>query len=245
MTNTAETRRSAPPALCGICLDCHYPLRSLPKPRCPECGRPFDPVDPRTMNMGRPMSRRLRRLVLRPVGLWLSCAGAIATAAVVSGLQVPRGPWGHYEVGLVLWLAIGLAWLTAATIRRLVAHAYAQPDTWSRKEERRKRLIQWLFVVSVVALFTGAPAYLRFILFFPSIDRVAKAHWASPPPATVRTAPAGHLCPHGVWFPARVWDDRVPFVPAGFMYAPTGGPCRNGGRSGERFGLWGDWYILF
>src|SRR4051794_11931117 len=28
------------------CLQCHYVLRGLPEPRCPECGRFFDPGDP-------------------------------------------------------------------------------------------------------------------------------------------------------------------------------------------------------
>ena len=30
------------------CRECGYLLRGLPEPRCPECGRPFDPHDPTT-----------------------------------------------------------------------------------------------------------------------------------------------------------------------------------------------------
>jgi hypothetical protein len=30
------------------CLGCGYILDGLPEPRCPECGRPFDPADPAT-----------------------------------------------------------------------------------------------------------------------------------------------------------------------------------------------------
>jgi hypothetical protein len=30
------------------CLTCGYDLRGLPEPRCPECGRGFDPDDPAT-----------------------------------------------------------------------------------------------------------------------------------------------------------------------------------------------------
>jgi hypothetical protein len=33
------------------CLGCGYLLRELPAPRCPECGRPFDPHDPDTMRV--------------------------------------------------------------------------------------------------------------------------------------------------------------------------------------------------
>ena len=32
------------------CHDCGYNLRSAPEPRCPECGRPFDHEDPRTVH---------------------------------------------------------------------------------------------------------------------------------------------------------------------------------------------------
>ena len=29
-----------------FCIECGYPLDGLPEPRCPECGRAFDPDDP-------------------------------------------------------------------------------------------------------------------------------------------------------------------------------------------------------
>jgi hypothetical protein len=113
-----------------------------------------------------------------------------------------------------------------------------------RRGARRKRVTQWLFVVTVLALFTGAPAYVRFVLFLPAMHSSTKAQWTSStlPP---NRGSGGVACPHGVWFPARVWDDRVPFTPAGFMYAPAGGPCRNGSRTGSRFRVWDDWYIVF
>src|SRR5436309_4826849 len=50
----------------GLCLGCGYALRGLPTPRCPECGREFDPMDPATMNMGRELSA-LAKWVLGPV----------------------------------------------------------------------------------------------------------------------------------------------------------------------------------
>src|SRR5690349_19599541 len=50
----------------GLCLTCNYALRGLPTPRCPECGREFDPMDPATMNMGRELSH-FAKWVLGPV----------------------------------------------------------------------------------------------------------------------------------------------------------------------------------
>ena len=42
------------------CRGCDYDLRGLPEPRCPECGRPFDPASPKTFRL-RPRRQRLRR----------------------------------------------------------------------------------------------------------------------------------------------------------------------------------------
>ncbi|HYE19808.1 MAG TPA: hypothetical protein VEA69_15265 [Tepidisphaeraceae bacterium] len=35
---------AVPDSFRGYCLDCFYDLRGLPEPRCPECGRRFDPA---------------------------------------------------------------------------------------------------------------------------------------------------------------------------------------------------------
>jgi predicted amidophosphoribosyltransferase len=32
------------------CLNCKYDLRKLSEHRCPECGRPFNPNDPKTFD---------------------------------------------------------------------------------------------------------------------------------------------------------------------------------------------------
>lgn len=59
------------------CKTCHYSLEHLrgPEHRCPECGRPFDPNDPRTFESGRPGES----------GLWLLWM-ALATFAFIAFL---------------------------------------------------------------------------------------------------------------------------------------------------------------
>ena len=54
---------NAPWMTSATCRGCGYPLRDLSEPRCPECGRAFDPYDPRTMRapgwfLTRPYTRR-------------------------------------------------------------------------------------------------------------------------------------------------------------------------------------------
>ena len=60
MTTTAHepTACTSPPR---YCRRCNYDLRATTEKRCPECGRPFDPVNPRTTRR-RPARRWLRHL---------------------------------------------------------------------------------------------------------------------------------------------------------------------------------------
>ena len=58
------------------CRSCGYRLRDLPDPVCPECGRGFDPADPKTY-VANPERRRRRR--------WLGRLG-VAVAVIILAL---------------------------------------------------------------------------------------------------------------------------------------------------------------
>jgi hypothetical protein len=58
------------------CRDCGYVLDGLPQPRCPECGREFDPHDPRTFSDGVRRPGALRRAV-GSGAFWLGSAWAL------------------------------------------------------------------------------------------------------------------------------------------------------------------------
>src|SRR5688500_9185665 len=90
MANDVTTTAAPQPLALGLCLGCNYPLRGLSGRRCPECGRPFDPGDPRTMNLGKPVGR-VARYVMRPIGRPTVVAGALATAAVLFLSRWPAG----------------------------------------------------------------------------------------------------------------------------------------------------------
>ncbi len=47
------------------CIGCGYQLIGLPEPRCPECGRAFDPADPGTFST---KTRSGRRELLKAIG---------------------------------------------------------------------------------------------------------------------------------------------------------------------------------
>src|SRR5258708_9755694 len=81
-----------------FCIGCGYRLIHLTVNRCPECGRAFDPDDPRTMSLGRPLWR-WQRWLLRPLG-WRSIALAlIGTAALVYLSHLPT--WRPIPLGIL------------------------------------------------------------------------------------------------------------------------------------------------
>ncbi len=61
-----------------FCKSCTYDLAGAPEPRCPECGRAFDPANPRTY---------LRTLAWRRRRPWILAAAAILVLYAIA----PRG----------------------------------------------------------------------------------------------------------------------------------------------------------
>lgn len=82
------------PAASGYCLGCSHPLKFVTEPACPECGRGFDPSDPRTFGESPfPMRRAVARLA----------KALIVVGVLMLGVEVLLSAWGVSEL-LVLWL---------------------------------------------------------------------------------------------------------------------------------------------
>src|SRR4051812_6922752 len=83
----------------GLCWECGYPLRGLPTPRCPECGRAFDPADPATMNLGQHVGPWARRM-MRPPGRPLY---TLTVVAVLLSVWAAAAPMPGGEIASMLW----------------------------------------------------------------------------------------------------------------------------------------------
>src|SRR2546430_1645580 len=103
-------QREAPQPI-GLCLDCRYALRWLPTPRCPECGREFNPLDPATMNMGRELSA-VAQWVLGPVRWPVNLAswGALAFALWSARLPGEQIATSNSLLILILLAILLLTW---------------------------------------------------------------------------------------------------------------------------------------
>ena len=108
-----------------FCIGCGYALRQITSTRCPECGRPFDPNDPRTMSLGSPL-RRWQRWLLQPMGwrpVWLAMICAIGFAYLGGWPHLRPEPWS------------------------VIAKEFRWPHRW----QYPFTFYDWVFFVSVIA----------------------------------------------------------------------------------------------
>lgn len=115
------------------CLTCGYDLRGLPEPRCPECGRGFDPNDAATFAREGFTARELARgarmaavflftpLILIGIGASMAYAGSLEpfTGVVcgLAGLSAIFMPLG-IVIASVVFVRAHRAWRDAADENR-------------------------------------------------------------------------------------------------------------------------------
>lgn len=162
------------------CWQCGYELTGLTTPRCPECGRPFDPSDPKTMNLGRPMGR-IARWMLRGVSRPVAALFLLATLLILSTTRWPvpgaafsfldlrhygqvwewkarlksLTPWDTlYMTGLAFFSLALLGWVTRTLLRAVAVWRY-RPPTFQRRPQRLLHLLS----LSCMLLTTAAIGY--------------------------------------------------------------------------------------
>jgi hypothetical protein len=131
-----------------FCLGCDYHIDGLPEPRCPECGRKFDPADPLTVNEGRPLGDFGRWMLKSAVGAPLvqAAVAAIVTfcwAASPDGVRLFAKLWGYRHVpttqfappqgwdgegwATVSWICAVMMWVGHLVLMAVGMRLYRQP----------------------------------------------------------------------------------------------------------------------
>ena len=155
----------------GLCLDCGYALHGLPTPRCPECGREFDPLDPQTMNMGRELSE-VAKFVLGPVRWPVSL---LSWGAIVIALWYARLPGGQVANSSSIWILIGLGvlWLAWPVVRWIAARRYGWPTSLLMRGQRLRLAVGVSILLAALAIYYQLPLKAALHVSRPAMDKLA------------------------------------------------------------------------
>lgn len=186
----------------GICFDCHYPLRSISSVHCPECGRPFDPTDRSTMNMGKPFGPLAKALMGR-MGVPTNLLSIGSMVALFVGGMLIGGPRSFV---IAMWIAIvALSYqLLRSLLARVFRRIYHQPVFIQRRG---------IYVLSILLLYllgiTGITFRAAFELHRPLLDRFARHVHSEMPLLDVR---------HGSYWVGLFFFDDVHVAPSGVTF---------------------------
>ena len=156
----------------GLCLGCNYPLWGLPTPRCPECGREFDPLDPSTMNMGRELTA-FARWALGPLRWHVNL---VSWLAMLFALWVARLPGGQVRHSSSLWILIGLGvfWLGWPIARAVIARKYGWPHSLVMGGQKQRVAVGLALLFSATAIIYELPLRAGMYVSRPAMDRMAQ-----------------------------------------------------------------------
>lgn len=261
--------RSAPLKLPpdATCLGCGYSLRALTVPRCPECGREFEPADARTYRRPPfvtppPQADRLRRPFEWNRYAQPPHALALVACVLVAGIELWESSYPMADAtfgefaGLTSCCALWLlpVALIVDYLTRILAIVGRDPAGW--RPRRKRRVWRWAILPVCSVLFASAllidwPLELRFALSRKALEQEALATAGSGEESRrarwiglyyVRAIRTRRTDPPAVLFvtnESHVLDEIFTMreLEAGFCYRPVG----PGPRSIESLG--GGWYV--
>lgn len=202
-----------------LCLACNYPLTGLDSRNCPECGRPFDPADPLTVNLGRPLGPWGRTFisgvgwpmmllacaaviglgwVIRWPGFWPSLwlgefrdsLHALASKSIVENVRALSSRDRIVTFAIALW-CVAVLWFLLRELLVLLVLITRRPGNLLRpKRKRRCAMALTLLGIGFVLIAFGWP-YLQAVR---SVDAYF-ARLKSPPNATTPPPPRFNLSP--------------------------------------------------
>lgn len=221
LTTHAPGDSSDPTADKTRCLGCGYWLDGLCQPRCPECGRSFDPLDPTTFLTG---TERLKwRRWAQPPPLWNLALAAVATLAILDDASKPLPPnFMMYLLGpfFVIGLAVDyIVRLGALRSDRRRAAGDRQPHT--HRKFWRWFVLPMGWLIALAAIVSDWDLHKRFELSQPAFDRVV----ANIQPGQEADTGFRVIGLYYVWEVRRTGPSRIEFVTGqglihdvGFLY---------------------------
>jgi len=186
----AEVSSATAWQLTATCRGCGYALRDLPEPRCPECGRTFDPRDPRTMRVPgwKPPARWRPAPPARPqpFGEQALKLAFVATALCAAGVAGNCG---------VVLAALGfLAWIeliAACAIHAVIVTVRPPRDALQPKGVYR----QWKWMVPLLLMLCPFVSYGPYALASDTCPHAT--YWSFGPIGVAHSIVGGPCGNHG------------------------------------------------
>jgi hypothetical protein len=185
----------------GACWECGYSLRGLETPRCPECGRAFDPNDPPTMNMNTHVGP-VARYLMKPPGWPVHLLTALAVLASLWAAATPMGPgrladvtgrllsnfdwtWadlfdlmsqfgtteGRYLIAVSIWLTVALAWICRRIARGITVKRVSNHNAATFAYWRRWLVSPVVLGLTLIVCWTRFPVVAGFWLSKPWLEK--------------------------------------------------------------------------
>jgi hypothetical protein len=229
----------------GRCLHCNYVLRDLPVPRCPECGREFDPGDVRTINLGREITPAAR-WALGPASAVMSVGMFIMAAVAVWTLRMPVAGEDRSLIDGALLMGLGGVWVGWPIVRQLIAKWAGWNSEWFTAGQRSRAWVGGVILLLGVGVAVRLPRTAAFWISEPAMNRLARQMMAkrgsSPADQWLGLFQAKEIkdVPGGVSFLTTREADGME---AGYVYLPAADP-RSAGWASRRYvgGGWWAWH---
>lgn len=228
----------------GLCLDCNYPLQGLPAPRCPECGRGFDPADETTFNPGRSVPRSAAWAV-GPISWPVYLIAMLGCGVTLWRARLPGIVYSWKSPVMIGWVCLALLWLGWPLVRRAVLRRYGWPVVVIKPMGRRHWIVPLVMAAMVAMTSLRSPKHAAFRASRSAMDELAAEVMANPKLkfenrwVGLFRAKNVRAIPGGMKFTAE--DDDVQFK-AGFVYLPKVNPKKVAWRTYQYIGDgWWSW----
>ncbi len=163
----------------ACCLKCGYLLRGLSAPRCPECGREFDPADRSTYGPFVSWVRRWQRRYSGPPS-WPKTTVIIgASAWFFEGFT---RPCEFRDMALDRWVLLATIWLVVAldySVTIVASVTYGSQMAGVPKGRWYDAAARWALTPAALLLVflcvaSSGPADLRFAVSRPALENAAR-----------------------------------------------------------------------
>lgn len=211
--------------LSPFCIGCGYSLRDIAAPRCPECGRAFDPNDLKRTTRATQHGNRITDMLMRPPGRPMNGAAVAAFLLLMIGDMVPGSFGGALILGGMLGLFLIVCWFARLVLLVAVGLYF------DRKARRGLPvLIAWGFgpflaVLSLCMMRLGIPMRVTFRanqIFMTSFARsILSTTGPRPTSGWAGFLPANQIESDGTTVSFEVTGSGELFKRGGFLYAPN------------------------